>query len=46
MRLADIVSHKIPRKRENFPQAADSIAPFLHRPSAVPVEWDAREPLT
>lgn len=31
MRLAGIVSHKMPRKREDFPQAAGCIAPFLHR---------------
>ena len=29
MRLTGIVSHKMPRKGEDFPQAAGSTAPFL-----------------
>lgn len=44
LRLTGIVSHKIPRKREDFPQGAGCIATFLHRPSAVPAEQDAGKP--
>lgn len=44
MRLIGIVSHKTPRKREDFPQVAGFIAPFLHKPSAVPAKQDAWKP--